>query len=117
MYRRMPLCFFLLFLAPLSARSQAIGDIPGWHILPDSLMQIWHLDKDQVRRIKVIQEDYAAERKEVWSTPNMVDTEKTRALTRLGTARMEEIKGVLGTANYGRWQQVLKAAVVEAPGN
>src|SRR5690606_38586177 len=98
----------LLLLLPLSVCSQAITDIPGWHPLPDSLMQIWHLDKDQVRRIKVIQEDYAAERKEVWGTPNMEETEKVRALARLGTARMEEIKGVLGTVNYGRWQQVLK---------
>lgn len=106
-----------LLLLPLSVCGQAITDIPGWHPLSDSLMQIWHLDKDQMRRIKVIQEDYATERKEIWGTPNMEDAEKVRTLTRLGTARMEEIRGVLGTANYERWQQVLKAAVAGSPGN
>ena len=107
----------LLLLLPLSVCSQAITDIPGWHPLPDSLMQIWHLDQDQVRRINVIEEDYATEREEVWSTPDLDEPGRIRELSRLGAARMEEIKGVLGTAHYDQWLAILRSAGADVPGN
>ena len=32
--------------------------VPGWDPLPDSLFLIWGLEQDQVRRIRVIEEDH-----------------------------------------------------------
>ncbi len=111
MPRGLGLLFLLFLFFPLTLRSQVVQDIPGWNILPDSLMQLWHLDKDQVRRIKVIEEDYSTERNEIWGTPQMEEEEKIQLLGKLGIARMEEIKGVLGAIHYASWQQVLRSLV------
>ncbi|MGB3524945.1 MAG: hypothetical protein WBB32_03140 [Flavobacteriales bacterium] len=111
MQRGLGLLFLFSLLLPLTVRSQAVQNIPGWEVLPDSLMQVWHLDKDQIRRINVIEEDYATERDEVWSTPDMEEQDKVQQLVKLGAARMEEIKGVLGTTHYENWQAVLRSAV------
>lgn len=107
-------CHLFLFLAligvPASSRAQSPSDVLGWELLPDSLMQVWHLDKDQIRRIKVIEEDYATEREELWSTPDSDDREKELRERKLGESRMAEIKGVLGNTNFARWQEVLQRA-------
>ena len=36
--------FLWLALVTASVRAQDTADIPGWELLPDSLMLIWHLD-------------------------------------------------------------------------
>ena len=110
MKRSVGLLFLLFLLTPFSSQAQVTVDIPGWNVVPDSLMQIWHLGKDQMRRIKVIEEDYSTERDEVWSTPDVDDQEKTRRLMKLGEARMGEIKGVLGTTSFDLWQKAISAA-------
>ena len=113
MPRSLGILFILFLFLPLTLRSQVVQDIPGWQMLADSLMQLWHLDKDQVRRIKVIEEDYSTERDEIWGTPQMEEEEKVQQLGKLGVARMEEIKGVLGAVHYGAWLEVLRSAVPE----
>ena len=64
-----------------------------------------------MRRIKVIEEDYRTEREETWGALDLNAQEKTVRLYKLGDARMAEIKGVLGNADYERWQQVLDLEV------
>lgn len=113
MQRGLGLLLILFLLLPVTLRAQVANDIPGWEILPDSLMQIWHLDADQVRRIKVIEEDYSTERDEVWGTPNLEEQDKVQQLGRLGVARMEELKGVLGSTHFGSWQLMLHTEVPE----
>ena len=103
-------CFLLCLLfvfAPAVVRAQGTADIPGWQMVPDSLFLIWHLDQDQIARLRVIEEDYDTERQHV--AANMkTGTEQEARLRKLGASRMNEIKGVLGAEYFSDWQHRLR---------
>lgn len=110
MFRRWVFTAMLLAGCASGAWAQVPGVITGWEPLPDSLMRAWRLPPDEVRRLQVIQEDYGIERSEVWNTPGLAGEEKAARIAKLGEARAAEIKGVLGTAQYERWLQWVRAS-------
>lgn len=86
------------------------GNIPGWYPLPDSLFLIWDLEQDQVRRIRVIEEDHTVERAEVLANAAMSAQAKDQRLEQLATERRREIKAVLQIKQFEDWERRSKMA-------
>ena len=110
MFRHWAITAMLVAGCTTGVWAQVPGMVTGWEPLPDSLMRAWRLPPDEVRRLQVIQEDYGIERSEVWNTPGLTGEEKAARIAKLGDARGAEIKGVLGTAQYGQWLQWVRAS-------
>src|SRR5436190_1073102 len=75
----------------------------GWNPMPDSLFLVWKLDDDQVRRLRVIEEDYDTERMKVMADKALTTGARDHALSGLADKRRKEVKGVLQPAQYEDW--------------
>jgi hypothetical protein len=93
-----------LFLC-LSAKAQEAPPVPGWDPLPDSLFTFWRLETDQVRRLRVIEEDHSSERTRILADKRMPPAEKDRALQQLAVERRREIKAVLQLKQFEDWEK------------
>jgi hypothetical protein len=93
-----------------SAVAQNGVQIPGWYPLPDSLFQIWELEHDQVRRLRVIEEDHNTERAEILNMQGLGTTDRDKRLQQLASERRREIKAVLQVKQYEDWERRSKLA-------
>ena len=109
------LILFLYSLTPTVARAQDVTTIPGWEILPDSLFLIWHLDQDQITRLRVIEEDYDTERQHVAANVKVDEAGKAARLRKLGIARLDEIEGVLGGEYFSDWRDRIRGTAPKKP--
>ncbi len=94
------LCFHSMAL-----HAQEASSIPGWYPLPDSLYLIWQLDQDQVRRLKVIEEDHEVERSAIAADPTIPPQERMRQLEQLASVRRKEVKAVLQLKQFEDWER------------
>lgn len=95
----------MLGISSIATQAQGTSDLHPWEPLPDSLFLIWHLDKDQIARLRVIEEDYVTERGNATNDTRLSPAQRQERLKRLGDSRREEIKGVLQTEYYIDWQR------------
>lgn len=102
----------VLWLAT-TARAQGEQPIRGWDALPDSLFQIWGLEGDQVRRLRVIEEDHNAERAEIMKDPSLSEQARTVRLEQLAGERRKEIKAVLQVKQFEDWERRSRLAGVK----
>lgn len=98
----------MLGISSIASQAQGTSDPYRWESLPDSLFLIWHLDKDQIDRLRVIEEDYTTERGNVTNDTRLSTAQQQQRLKQLGDSRREEIKGVLQTEYYIDWQRRMK---------
>ena len=87
------------------ARAQGEPSIRGWDPLPDSLFQIWGLEGDQMRRLRVIEEDHNAERAEIMKDASLTDQARVQRLEQLAIERRKEIKAVLQVKQFEDWER------------
>ena len=99
----------ILWLAT-TARAQGEQPIRGWDTLPDSLFQIWGLEGDQVRRLRVIEEDHNAERAQIMADASLTDEARTQRLEQLAAERRKEIKAVLQVKQFEDWERRSRSA-------
>ncbi len=84
--------------------------VSGWDPLPDSLHTIWKLDQDQVRRLRMIEEDHEAERVVILADKSMSSDLRDQRLKELASSRKNEIKAVLQVKQYEDWERRCRAA-------
>jgi hypothetical protein len=108
------ICLFFA-LAPAALHAQGLSDVHGWEVVPDSLFLIWHLDQDQIKRLRVIETDYDTERQHVAVNTKADAAAKDARLRKLGKARLNEIKGVLGTEYFSDWRKRMNAVPTTSP--
>jgi hypothetical protein len=77
----------------------------GWDPLPDSLFQAWGLNADQVRRLRVIEEDHDAERAQLMSQGSLDEATREQRLRQLATERRREIRAVLQVKQFEDWER------------
>jgi hypothetical protein len=80
------------------------ASIPGWHPLPDSLFTVWRLESDQIRRLRVIEEDHNTERVTILSSA-LPATQKEAKLQELAGERRREIRAVLQVRQFEDWER------------
>lgn len=97
-----------LFTATISAQDTALLSRVGWDPLPDSLMMTWGLPQDQVRRLRVIEEDYRAELRKAMAEAPRSEADRDARLRSLAQARKSEIRGVLTMRQYDAWQDFVR---------
>ncbi len=88
-----------------TAQAQNGVAVPGWDPLPDSLFLIWDLDRDQVRRLRVIEEDHDSARAEIQADQNLSADDKDRQLQDLARERRNEIRAVLQVKQFEDWER------------
>ena len=93
----------LLGVSALAQQSDAISADAEWNPLPDSLFLRWKLDVDQVKRLRMIEEDYEADRSAVVNDRGMSEAARDAAVRQLANARRNEVKGVLRAEHYDDW--------------
>lgn len=105
--RLMGLIIAVLLACPL--RAQEPIDLPGygWYDLPDSLFLRWKLTEDQVKRIRVIEEDYNGERATLMSESAMSGSQRDAELRALANKRRNELSHVLSKENYSDWLSLM----------
>ena len=113
---RTGLFIFLFYsLTATVLRAQDVTNIPGWEVLPDSLFLIWHLDQDQIHRLRVIEADYKTEWQHIAADTRTDAADKEAHLRKLGASRMDEIEGVLGGEYFSDWRDRLQGAEPRKP--
>jgi hypothetical protein len=80
-------------------------DVPGWDPLPDSLHTIWKLDPDQVKRLRMIEEDHETEKAALLANKAISTDQRDQQLRELANARRNEIKAVLQLKQFEDWQR------------
>ncbi len=114
-HMRITLFIFALALMGIPAhdgalRAQDAGLMAhvGWDPLPDSLYLAWDLPADQIRRLRVIEEDYNAELAKVMADVSFTDVARESRLRTLAQARLNEVRGVLPMRQYDAWQDMIR---------
>jgi len=93
----------LFAVAAAAQQPSAVPVNAGWNSMPDSLFLEWKLEDDQVKRLRMIEEDYDTERNRVVSDTALPASGRDAALTRLAEERRNEVKGVLQPKHYADW--------------
>lgn len=93
-----------------SVKAQTNGAIRGWDPLPDSLFLIWALEEDQVRRLRVIEEDHEADRMAITTNKGLSDQQRQQQLEELAAQRRQEIKAVLQLKQFEDWERRSRTA-------
>lgn len=81
----------------------------GWYPLPDSLFKTWGLDRDQVRRLRAIEEDYAVDRSTLMRSA-LPDAERERRLRAMAAERSAEIRAVIHSQHFADWERRMRAS-------
>jgi hypothetical protein len=99
-----------LFLMGLAVQAQDVDILAraGWFPLPDSLLNTWRLPSDQVRRLRVIEEDYNGERVKLMAETGVTDAQRGERLRELAASRRNEIRAVLPMRQFDDWLAVHK---------
>jgi hypothetical protein len=94
-----------LFLMGLAVQAQDVDMLArvGWFPLPDSLLNTWRLPSDQVRRLRVIEEDYNGERVKLMAETGVTDAQREERLRELAASRRNEIRAVLPMRQFDDW--------------
>jgi hypothetical protein len=97
--------FALVFLPVivLAQQPDTILAQAGWYPLPDSLFLIWKLDADQIRRLKVVEEDHEAERAKVMADMELSIPERDERLRRQAAERRNDVRSVIGGRFADDW--------------
>ena len=93
----------LISASTYAQQADAVLAEAGWNALPDSLFLRWKLEDDQVKRLRVIEEDYDAERSKVLNDRSMSAGARDAAVRKLADARRAEVKGVLQPEHFDDW--------------
>ncbi len=88
-----------------AASAQNGNTIAGWYPLPDSLFLIWDLEQDQVRRLRVIEEDHNLDRAEILADQSLSPVSRDQRLEALAAQRRTEIKAVLQLKQFEDWER------------
>lgn len=75
----------------------------GWYALPDSLFLIWKLDADQVRRLKVVEEDHETERSRLMADMELSIPQRDELLRKEATERRNDVRSVIGPRLTDDW--------------
>ncbi len=100
---RTALVVAVLLLCYRTAKAQNSSAIKGWDPLPDSLFLIWNLEQDQVRRLRVIEEDHEMERRDIMANKALNSQQQQEQLEKLAVQRRSEIKAVLQLKQFEDW--------------
>lgn len=104
-------CLFwcMPFATNVAAQDTVLLTQVGWDPLPDSLVNAWRLPQDQVRRLRVIEEDYNGERSKLMSDASLSDGGREARMRELANQRREEIRAVLPMRQYDDWLAASRA--------
>lgn len=91
--------------------AQETVDLPsyGWYDLPDSLFRRWKLDEDQVKRIRVIEEDYDTERSKLMADMRWSVVQRDARLRDMAAKRRDEVGHVINAEQFEEWKRLSKA--------
>jgi|SRR5690606_27930847 len=103
--KKILLPFFALSFLCCTTQVQAQNGVPGWDPLPDSLFLIWGLEQDQVRRLRVIEEDHDSARADIQADQGLSAEERDRQLRDLAMERRKEIRAVLQVKQFEDWER------------
>lgn len=107
MLRPLLLALMLLPVAVLAQQPDPILAQAGWYPLPDSLFLIWKLDADQIRRLKVIEEDHEAERAKLMADMDLSIPARDERLRQQATERRNDVRSVIGGRLADDWYKRL----------
>lgn len=99
------LLLLVLFGSAIAVAGQdaALLQRVGWDPLPDSMINTWRLPHDQVRRLRVIEEDFNTERAKVMAETGLTDAAREERLRELAGLRRKEIRAVLPMRQFDDW--------------
>lgn len=101
--RQLLLLVFLGSAIAVAGQDAALLQRVGWDPLPDSMINTWRLPHDQVRRLRVIEEDFNTERAKVMSETGLTDAALEERLRELAGLRRKEIRAVLPMRQFDDW--------------
>ena len=107
MLRSFLFAWVFLPMAMLAQQPDPVLAQAGWYPLPDSLFLIWKLDADQIRRLKVIEEDHEAERAKVMADMEISIPERDERLRKQAVERRNDVRSVIGGRFADDWYKRL----------
>ena len=90
------------------AQDEATLSRLGWYPLPDSLFKVWGLDRDQVRRLQAIEEDYAVDRSMLMRSA-LPEEERERRIRAMAADRSAEIRAVIHSRHFADWERRMRS--------